>query len=165
MDLKQKIKEDLNVAFKSRREVETSTLRMLSASILNKEKEKRSRLAGEGLNIEELENQSRLTEEEVVRVVFSEVKKRKEAISEYGKAKKQDLAEKESEEAEILQRYLPKQLSEQEIEKLAREVINKVGATDIREVGEVMKELMSKVENKADGKIVSGVVRELLLKN
>jgi len=165
MDLKQKIKEDLNVAFKSRREMETSTLRMLSASILNKEKEKRGRLAEKGLDIEELENQSRLTEEEVIRVVFSEAKKRKEAISEYRKAKKQDLAEKEAEEAEILQRYLPEQLSEQEIEKLAREVINKVGATDIREVGEVMKELMPKVENKADGKIVSRVVRELLLKS
>lgn len=165
MDLKQKIREDLRAAFKGRKEIETSTLRMLSASVLNKEKEKRNKLAKEGFAIEELEDKSKLTKEEIIKVVFSEVKKRKEAISEYKNAGKQNLAEKEMEETEILQKYLPEQLSGQEIERFAKEVINRIAATDIRETGKVMKELMPKVGNKAEGEIVSKIVRELLLKS
>lgn len=165
MGLKQKIKEDLNIAFKGKREIEKSTLRMLSASIINNEKEKRGELVKSGLASEELENKSQLEEEEIVKVVFSEIKKRKEAIHEYEKAGKQDLAEKEKKEAEILQRYLPEQLSEEEIEKLAKEVIDKIGATDIREMGKVMKELIPKIGNEAEGKVVSRIVREILSSN
>jgi len=154
MTLKEKIQEDLNSAIKSKREIETSTLRMLSAAILNKEKEKRYK-SGKSEDIP-------LTDEEITEVVFNEVKKRKEAIELYEKGDRQELADKEKKEAEILQKYLPEQLTEEEVKKLVKEAITKVGAKEQKDMGKVMAELMPQVKGKADGGLVSKVVKELL---
>ena len=154
MTLKGKIQEDLNSAIKSKREIETSTLRMLSAAILNKEKEKRYK-SGKSEDIP-------LTDEEITEVVFNEVKKRKEAIELYEKGDRQELADKEKKEAEILQKYLPEQLTEEEVKKLVKEAITKVGAKEQKDMGKVMAELMPQVKGKADGGLVSKVVKELL---
>lgn len=154
MTLKEKIQEDLNSAIKSKREIETSTLRMLSAAILNKEKEKRYK-SGKSEDIP-------LTDEEITEVVFNEVKKRKEAIELYEKGDRQELADKEKKEAEILQKYLPEQLTEEEVKKLVKEAIAKVGAKEQKDMGKVMAELMPQVKGKADGGLVSKVVKELL---
>jgi hypothetical protein len=171
MMLKEKIEKDFQKALKEKKATEVSTLRMLKAAILNKEKEKRYKLVKEvpELNIEELkkesesskefERKSQLTDEEITDLVFSEIKKRKEAILEYEKGKRIDLAEKEKKEIEILQRYLPEQLSEEEIRKLAKEVVEKVG---VKNMGKVMAQLMPKVKGKADGNLVSKIVKELL---
>ena len=154
MTLKEKIQEDLNSAIKSKREIETSTLRMLSAAILNKEKEKRYK-SGKSEDIP-------LIDEEIIEVVFNEVKKRKEAIELYEKGDRQELADKEKKEAEILQKYLPEQLTEEEVKKLVKEAITKVGAKEQKDMGKVMAELMPQVKGKADGGLVSKVVKELL---
>jgi len=164
MSLKEKIKNNLAMALKGKKEIEASTLRMLLAAILNKEKEKRYKLSKEKpeLKEEELEKGSELTDEEVIEVVSSEVKKRKEAILEFEKGERLDLVEKEKKELEILEKYLPEQLSEGEIKKIAKEIIEKVGAQNLKDIGKVMAELMPKVKGRADGATVSKIVKELL---
>jgi len=162
--LKQRIKQDLRGAQKEQKEAEVMTLRMVLASILNKEKEKRYRLIKEstGLKEDELEKKSQLTEEEIGQVLFSEVKKRKESILEFEKWKRKDLAEKEKAELEILKKYLPEQLSEEEIKKEALLAIREIKAEDLKDMGKVMAQLMPKLKGKAQGGEVSQVVKGLL---
>ncbi len=162
--LKEKIQHNLGEAMKNKKELETSVLRLITAAILNREKEKRFKLSKEKENVSEadLEKDSQLTDEEVVEILSSEVKKRKEAIEEFEKGGRNDLAEKEKKELEILQNYLPEQLSEEEVKNLAKEVIEKVEAKEIKDMGRVMSELMPKVKGRADGSLVSKIVKELL---
>jgi len=165
MALKGNIRENLKEAVKNREELKFSVLRLLLAAIFNKEKEKRYKLSKEKpeLSGEELEEESQLNDEEVIEVISSEVKKRKESILEFEKGKREDLVEKEKKELDILQKYLPEQLSEEELQKLAKEAIDKTGAKEIKDMGKVMQEVMPKVKGKADGTLVSKIVKELLI--
>lgn len=164
MVLKKKIEEDFKRALKEKREIEVSTLKLLKAAIFNKEKEKRYKLSKEKseLKPEELEKESYLTDEETLDVILSEIKKRKETISLFEKGKREDLVKKEKEELEILEKYLPEQLSKEEIEKLAKEIMEKTGAKGLQDMGKVMVELMPKLKGKAEGSLVSKIVKELL---
>ena len=164
MSLKEKIANNLRDVFKAKRELEVSVLRMLQAAILNKEKEKRAKLAKKKEDIieEELVKESELTDEEIIEVISSEVKKRKEAISEFKKGGRQDLVEKEKVELEVLKKYLPEQISEEEIRKLAKEAIEGIGASGPKDMGKVMAELIPKIKGRADGGVVSQIVKELL---
>jgi uncharacterized protein YqeY len=164
MNLKEKIQGNLNSALKGKEKIETSTLRMLNAQILNKEKEKRYKLSKDepGLKEEELVEKSELTDEEVIQVVSSEIKKRKESILEFEKGERQDLVEQEKKEIEVLKKYLPEQLSEEEIKKLVKEAIEKTGVKEIKDMGKIMAELMPQIKGKADGTTVSKIVKELL---
>ncbi len=164
MALKEKIQDDLISALKEKKEIEVITLRMLNAAILNREKEKRAKLAKkeEEITEKELIEKSQLIDEEVVEAISSEVKKRKEAILEFEKGEREDLVEKEKKEIEVLKKYLPEQLPEEEIKKLAQEAINKVGATEMKDIGKVMAELMPQVRGKAEGSLVSKIVKDLL---
>ena len=175
MSLKEKIQEDSEVALKEKRELEVSVLRMLKAAIFNKEKEKRYKFTRQnpterdlgGLSKEKqekLEKESALTDEEVLEVISSEIKKRKEAIDLYEKGNRPELAGKEKKEVEILQSYLPEQLSEEEIKKIAEEAIGKVGAKEIKDMGKVMGIITPQVKGKADMSLVSKIVKELLMK-
>jgi len=152
--LKETIKSDLNKSIKESNEIIRSTLRMVLAAVLNKEKEKKYK--------EKAEDEVELTEEEMIEVVSSEAKKRKEAIREYEKGGRQDLAEKEKSELKILEKYLPEQISEEEIRKLVQQAIEKIKASEMKDMGKVMAELMPQVKGKADGTIVSQIVKELL---
>jgi len=165
--LKEEIKQNFKKAFKEKKEIEVSVLRMLSAAILNKEKEKRYKLSKEKpeLTEGELEKESQLTDEEVIEVISSEVKKRKEAIIAFEKGERTDLVEKEKKELDILKKYLPEQLSEEEIKKLAREAIKKVGAKEIKDMGRAMAQLMPKLKGRAQGSEVSNIVKGLLKNN
>ena len=145
-----KIKEELNVAVKSNDEIVRSTLRMLLAVMINKEKEKNYK-----------EDRS-LTEEEKIDIISSEAKKRREAIIEYEKGNRQDLADKEKLELEVLQKYLPEQLSKEEIKDMVSQVVEETGAETMQDIGKVMSALMPKVKGKADGSLVSEIVKELL---
>lgn len=168
------IQNDLRTALKGRRELEVSTLRLLGAAIINKEKEKRIRIARseKDLKEEELVEKSRLTDEEIIEVVLSEIKKRKEAILGFSagsvsapareKAKIQNLIDKEKKEIKILKKYLPEQLSEKEVRELAKDVVGKTKAQSMKDMGKVMRELMPKIKGKADGSLVSKIVKELL---
>jgi len=162
--LKEKIQDDLRSALKEKREIRLSVLRMLLAAISNREIEKRTRTWKEKpeLLTEELKKESQLTDEEITKVIVSEIKKRKEAIELYKKGKRDELALKEEKEAKILEEYLPEQLSEEEIRKIAEEAIRKVGAKEMKDIGKVMAELMPKVKDRADNSLVSKIVKELL---
>lgn len=164
MLLKEKIQQSLQTALKTKKALELSVLRMLNAGIINKEKEKRYKISKEKPEFteKELEKESRLTDEEVLDVISSEAKKRKEAISLFEKGERQDLIEKEKKELEILQNYLPEQLSEKELKELAKAAITKVKAKEPKDMGKVMAELMPKVKGRADGSLVSKIVKELL---
>ncbi len=163
-NIKQKIQTDLTQAIKKGDEIDRSVLRMLLAAILSKEKEKRYKTSKEkpDLNEEELAEKSILTGEEIIEVIFSEVKKRKEAIEGFEKGKREDLVKREKAELEILQVYLPEQLPEEEIKKIVKEAIEKTEAKEMKDMGKVMGEIMPKVKGKADGGMVSKIVKELL---
>lgn len=167
MELKAKIQEDLMKSLKEKEELKTSVFRLLLASFLNKEKEKRYKIyqAKPEMSEKELNKESQLTNEEMIEVVSSEIKKRKEAALEFEKGKRQDLADKEKREMEILKSYLPAQMSEEEIKKLAKEVIDKVGAKNQKDMGKVMSQLMPRIKGKAEGSKVSEIVKELLSGN
>lgn len=166
MSLKAKIQENLKTALKEKKEAELSVLRMLLAALNNKETEKRTKIWKQkpGLKTEELEKESQLADEEVLDSVANEIKKRREAIELYEKGGRAELAGKEKEELEILKKYLPEQMSEEEIKKLVQKAIESTGATSVKEMGKVMAELMPKVKGKADASLVSKIVKDELSK-
>ena len=147
--LKDKIKEDIKDAMKKREAERLSVLRMLDAAIKNKEIEKKKKEAG-------------LSDEEILEVVSSEVKKRKDAAQQFKNGGRPELAEKEENEAATLIAYLPPQLSEGEIEALAKEAIEATGAKTEKEFGKVMGRLAPKIKGRADGALVSQIVRKYL---
>jgi len=163
-DLKQKIQQDLNQAIKSNEEMGRSTLRYLLAVILGKEKEKRYQISKELKDAKESEivDKSQLTDEEIIDVISSEVKKRREAIAAFEKGNRNDLAQKEKAELEFLSKYLPEQLSEERIRDIVKKAVEKTGAGQIKDMGKVMAQIMPQVKGKADGSLVSKVVREFL---
>ncbi len=146
MNLKEKIDQELKEAMRSKDERKLSALRMLKTAIRRAEVDK----------------MRELTEEEIIAVIADEAKKRREAIEEFTRGGREDLALQEKEELAVLETYLPKPLSREEIEELARQAIKEVGATDPRQLGQVMKILMPKVKGRADGTLVNQIVRELL---
>lgn len=162
--LREQLQEDLQTYLRKRKTVEVGTLRMALSSAVNKEKEKRAKLAKEnpGWGQKELEAQSRLTDEEITEVLFAEAKKRREAMIEFGKGGREDLVEREKEELEVLQRYLPKQLSEEEIREYAQKAIQELGAASLKDVGRVMAKVMEELRGRADGGKVAEIVRKLL---
>ncbi len=160
MSLKEIIQGDTKKAMISKDALKVSVLRMVSAAISNKEKDKRGKLAKEGA--EELETKSLLTDEESLEVISSEVKKRRDSIEQYEKGGRQDLADQEKKELEILQKYLPEQMSEEEIRKIVKEKIAETGVSGPKEMGKLMGALMPVVKGKADGKLVSKIVQEEL---
>jgi len=146
MGLKEKLLEDLKEAMRARDELRVSVIRMLRAAVVNAEKERRRELS----------------EEEVLEVISREVKRRMEAASEYERAGREDLAERERREAEILRSYLPEQLSEEEIRELARKVAEEVGAVGRKDMGKVMGNIMPRIRGRAEGRVVSEIVRQIL---
>lgn len=149
--LKDKIKDDMKTAMKSGDSFLTGVLRMALAALQTKEKEKLYKT-----------QESELTDEEIVGVLSSEVKKRRDAIALYEQGGRPELAENEKKEIEILQKYLPEQLSEDEIRKLVQEAIIATGAKEAKDMGKVMADLNPKTKGKAEGSVVSKIVKELL---
>ncbi len=140
------IGEEMRAAMKGGERTRVATLKLLMTAIKNAEVEKRGELA----------------EDEAIGVVSREVKRREEAASEFRKGGREDRAATEEEEAAILREWLPEQLSEGEIESLVDQAVTEVGATNPSEMGKVMSVLMPKVKGKADGKLVSDLVKKRL---
>ncbi|OHA71164.1 MAG: hypothetical protein A3H01_02180 [Candidatus Wildermuthbacteria bacterium RIFCSPLOWO2_12_FULL_40_9] len=162
MTFLEKIKNDLTSLMKSKQELDVLVLRQILAAVLNKEKEKRYKLSKDGVDGEKLKKESQLSEEEILAVVVSEAKKRKEAIVEFEKGARDDLVKKEKAELVILEKYLPSQLSKEEIISIAKEIMQKLNVQTAKDIGKVMSELMPKLRGRADGMTVSNIVRELL---
>ena len=150
MGLKEKLQSDLTDAIRSQDSVKSGTIRMLLAAITNEE------VAGKSAKV--------LTDAEVITVLSREAKKRREAVEAYTNAKRDDLANKEKEEAVTIALYLPEQLSEADIKKLIVDAITETNATGPAGMGLVMKVLQPKIAGKADGGVVSAMVRTLLVK-
>ena len=148
MGLKEKLQADLTDAIRSRNEVVSGTVRMLLAAITNEE------VAGKAAKV--------LTDAEIIIVLSREAKKRREAVEAYTQAKRDDLASKEKAEAAVIANYLPEQLSEDEIKKLIQAAIVETGAAGAAGMGLVMKVLQPKIAGKADGGLVSGLVKAAL---
>lgn len=150
MSLVENIKNDMKKAMKARAELKLSVLRMLVTAIKNKQIE--------------LKVQEDLPDEQIVQVIKSEVKKRQDAISSYSEGGREDLANKEKEELEILNEYLPKQMSEEAVEKAVAEVVSSIGEVGEQDFGKVMGAVMAKLKGQADGGMVNQVVKRLLSK-
>jgi len=160
----EEIKKDLISALKEKNESTVSTLRMVSSSIFNKEMEKRVKIVGKepGLTEEQLKEKAKLTDEEVIEVLASEVKKRRDSISQFEQGGRPELAANEKLEMEILMKYMPKELTEEEIRKIVKEAVVKSGAVDMKGIGLVMKEVSPQTKGRADGNLVAKIVREEL---
>lgn len=164
--IKQRIQEDVTESLKQGNSEVVGVLRMALASITSKEKEKRYKISKENDNVkeEELIQSSALVDDEVIGVLSSEIKKRKDAVVLYEKGDREELADKEKREIEILKKYLPEQLSKDELKKLIEETMHKVGAKETKDMGKVMAELMPKVKGKADNSEISKIIKDILSK-
>jgi hypothetical protein len=146
MGLNEKLGEDLRAAMKGGDRVRVDVLRLLMTRLKEAAVAKREDL----------------TDQEVVKVISTESKRRKEAVDLFEKGGRGDLADREKAEIGILEGYLPPQLTEAEIRTIAEAAIEEVGAVDPRDMGNVMKAMMPKVAGRAEGSLVSKTVRELL---
>jgi len=146
MDLKAEIQDAVKTAMRSGDGLTLSTLRLLLAAVHN----------------EEIKFRRVLTPEEIHKTTATLCKQRTEAIELFRKGGRAELAQKEAAELKILQKYLPQQLSEEAVCALIRESITELGATGIQDLGRVMKQVMTKVGGRSDGKRVNELVKGLL---
>ena len=148
MSLKEQIPEDLKSALREKKTLDLSVLRMLQAAIKNKE----------------IDNKGELSDEDIVQVVSSEIKKRRDAIEEFNKVDRKDAAETEQLEIDVLMKYMPEQLSEEELASKVSELVAESGAEGLKDLGVAMKVVMPALKGKADGKLINKYVREELEK-
>lgn len=138
----EKIKKDMQRALKERDKTTLSTLRLLLADVKNEEKRLRRELA----------------EEEVWTLIQRGIKRRQESIEQFSKGDRQDLVEKEAEEAVVLKRYLPPPLSEEELEKIVADIITELGVKEKKEMGKVMREVMGRYKGRVEGSVAQRIV-------
>ncbi|MEK7192307.1 MAG: GatB/YqeY domain-containing protein [Patescibacteria group bacterium] len=144
--LKEKLNEDMKAAMKSGDSGALSVLRMLLASLHNKE-----------IDLHAKKPDFAMTDEIAMEVLRSEAKKRKDSILAFEQGGRNDLSEKEKKELAVIERYLPKQLGKEELEPLVEAIIKRVSAKDF---GSVMKEVMKELKGKGDAGIISGIIKE-----
>lgn len=149
MNLKEKIKEDLKVAFKAKNELEKNTLKGILAGFINE-------LVAIGKT-----PQDELSEDEMITVIKRLQKQRKDSIEKFTEAGREDLAESEKKELEIVERYLPEAMSEDEIEKIAIKVKDELNIDDKSKMGILIGNVMKETAGKADGSDVKKVVEKL----
>ncbi|HYS83048.1 MAG TPA: GatB/YqeY domain-containing protein [Anaeromyxobacteraceae bacterium] len=148
MALKDQLDADLKSAMKDKDQLKLSTVRMLKSAVKYREIELMKPLDDVGVQV----------------VIASEVKRRRDSVEQYRNGGREDLAGKEEAEIAILQAYLPAQLGPEELGKLVEAVIARVGAQGPKDMGKVMKELQPEVQGKAEGKVVSELVKQRLAK-
>ncbi len=146
MTLIDQIQEDLKRSLKAKDGTRVSVLRLLLAAIKNRE----------------IEKKGTLSDEEVLAEIVSSAKRRRESIEAFRNGERQDLVDKEEAELAILAEYLPEQMPDEDVRRVALEIVKRVGAGSLADIGKVMKELMPLVQGRADGKTVNRIVRDLL---
>ena len=153
----------MKTAFKAGDTVTRGTLTMLLAVIQNRELEKRAKLMKTGATTEaEVAEKSQLTDEEVIEAVSTEIKKRKDAASQYEAAGRTELAVGETAEAAILMKYMPEQMSEDAVKELVKQAIAETGAAGAKDTGRVMGAVAPKTKGKFDGARLNALVKEAL---
>ena len=148
MSLKEQLANDLADALRQGDDTRKSTIRMLMSAISTEE------VAGA--------ERRELGDDEVLKVVARQVKQRRDSIEEFNKAGRDDLAEKETAEMKILRTYMPEQAGREEIEAVARKVIDEIGATGPQDKGKVMQAIMPRLAGRAEGRDINEVVTQLL---
>ncbi|MBI4121478.1 MAG: GatB/YqeY domain-containing protein [Candidatus Ryanbacteria bacterium] len=149
MSVEARLRDDLKEALRNKQVERTGALRMLFAAIKNKEIEERKKDVGLG-------------DEEVISVLQKEAKKRKDAIIEFEKAGRADLAKKESEELAVIEEYLPKEISDEEVKRIVREGLRELGSSDKKDFGSLMKIIMPMLKGRASGDRVAKFAREAI---
>jgi len=141
-----KIEKELKKAQKEKNEIKISSLRMLKADIHNKA----------------IQKKEELKDEEIVKVIQKQVRQHKESIEQFTKGNRDDLVDKEKKELAILETFLPKSLSDDELQKIVKRVIEETKATSKKEMGKVIKEVIARAKGSADGKRVSEIASGML---
>jgi uncharacterized protein YqeY len=149
MSLAETLSDDLKKALKSGQKDVLWVIRMIKAAVKNKE----------------IAKGSPLSDEEIHGVLMSLARQTKESIEQFSRGGRQDLAEKETRELAVVQSYLPKQLTEEEINKIIEDTIKETGANGPGDMGKVMKFIMAKIKGRADGKLASELVRKAMTVN
>jgi uncharacterized protein len=146
LSLTNQLDQEMKMALKNKDKQKLSTIRMLKSAIKK----------------EEIDKKRPLNDDEIISVIMREVKQRKDSLAEYKAAGRDDLAEKEQAEIDILSAYLPEQMSEEELKALVQQVIDEVGAGSKADMGKVMSAIMPKVKGRAEGRLVNRMVQEAL---
>lgn len=146
MSLKEKLNEDLKQAMRDKEVVKRDSIRAINTMIKQIEVDERRVL----------------DDAEVIKLVQRGIKQREEAISQYRAASRDDLVQKEQEQVDVFMLYLPKQLSDEELENGIKEIISEVGATSLKDMGKVMGVASKKFAGVADGKRINEMVKKLL---
>lgn len=144
--LKEKLMEDLKESMKNKDTVRKNTVQMVRASILQIEKDK-------GIEVED---------SKIIDIIAKEVKTKKDALKDFEKAERQDLIDLTNREIEVLQEYLPKQLSRDEVKAEVGKIISEIGATSMKDMGAIMKEAKAKMGASAEGKTINEVAKEIM---
>ncbi len=144
--LKEKLMDDLKISMREKNEVRKNTVQMVRAAILQIEKDK-------GITVDD---------DKIIEIIAKEVKGKKDALVDFEKGGRQDLIDQTNAEIEILNKYLPKQLSKEEIKEIVQKIISELGATSMKDMGPVMKEAKTKIGAGADGRTINEVVKEIL---
>ncbi len=146
MNLKEKLRSDLKEALKAKDSLRLNTIRSIINAIKNKE----------------IDQKKELEDEEIISILNTLAKQRRESIEQYEKGGRQDLVDKEKKELEIILTYMPTQLTEEEIEDIVKKTMEELNAKSLKDMGKVMKTIMPKVKGRADGKKVNELVKKLL---
>jgi uncharacterized protein YqeY len=146
MSIKEQIMDDMKHYMKEKNEVALNAIRLLRADIKNAE----------------IDKQKELTDEEVIHIVSSSIKKRKESIEMYIKGSRQDLVDKEEKEIKVIEKYLPEQLSDEEIRKVVLETIDDEEERNKKNFGIIMRKVIGKIKNRAEGSKINKLVKEII---
>jgi len=146
MDINARINEEMVAAAKAKDKIKLSAIRMLKTALHNKE----------------IDAMRSLNEAEVMQVLSSLVKQRRDSIEQFAKGGRQDLVDKEEAELKVIQSFMPEQMSDEDVEALIKKAIAEVGATSVKDMGKVMKIIMPQITGKADGKAAGEKVKALL---
>ncbi|MGB4458268.1 MAG: GatB/YqeY domain-containing protein [Defluviitoga tunisiensis] len=144
--LKEKLNEDLKKYMKEKNTLALNTVRLVIAEIKNKEVEKNSEI----------------TDEEILQIIRKQIKMREDSIQQFRSANREDLANKEAQELEILKNYLPEDLTDEELDKIIQETIKELNASSKKDFGRVIKEVIQKVQGRADNKKISELISKKL---
>ena len=146
MSLKETLAQDLKVAMKDKDTVRKNTVQSIRAAVLQVEKDSRLVLDDDG----------------VIGVIAKELKKRKDVLPDYEKSGRDDLIAELKKEIEVLTGYLPSQLSQEELDGIVKDAIDRLGATSMKDMGKIMADVMPKITGRADGGAVNQTVKKLL---
>lgn len=146
MSLKDILLQDLKESMKEKDTVRKNTVHLVRSGVLQIEKDKKIELDDEG----------------VLDVIIKEVKKRRDSLPDYEKSGRKDLIDELNREIAILMTYLPEQLSDEDVEKIVKETIEKVGATSMKDMGKVMSEISPKLKGRADNRKISQIIKSIL---